>query len=92
MLKVTNTSSKIVGFKGENGEMITVLPNSFKEVADSLSVAVKTLEAVGLVEVEAVEDNAPEAADNAPESSKSEPETKTATSGRARGKKAKEVI
>ena len=37
MLKVTNTSSKIVGFKGENGEMITVLPNSFKEVADSLS-------------------------------------------------------
>ncbi len=92
MLKVTNTSSKIVGFKGENGEMITVLPNSFKEVADSLSVAVKTLEAVGLVEVEAVEDNAPEAADNASESSKSEPETKTATSGRARGKKAKEVI
>lgn len=92
MLKVTNTSSKIVGFKGENGEMITVLPNSFKEVADSLSVAVKTLEDMGLVQMETVEGDITEAGENMPESSKNESETKTATSGRARSKKAKEVI
>lgn len=72
--------------------MITVLPNSFKEVADSLSVAVKTLEDMGLVETETVEGSTSETAENGLESSKNELEAKTATSGRARGKKAKEVI
>lgn len=92
MLKVTNTSSKIVGFKGENGEMITVLPNSFKEVADSLSVAVKTLEDMGLVETETADGGIPGAAEKVAVSPKNEAEAKTVTSGRARSKKAKEVI
>ena len=73
MLKVTNTSSKVVGFIGEDGENITVYPDKAVEVPDSLEATVATLEDTGLVKVKRTREASVEAED-APAETAEEPE------------------
>lgn len=73
MLKVTNTSSKVVGFIGEDGENITVYPDKTVEVSDGLESTVATLEDTGLVKVERTGEAAAEA-ESTPTETAEEPE------------------
>ena len=73
MLKVTNTSSKVVGFIGEDGENITVYPDKTVEVPDSLEATVATLEDTGLVKVERTREASAEVEDTQAETAE-EPE------------------
>lgn len=60
MLKVTNTSNKVIGFRGEDGKSIAVLPETTVEVADVLETEVSILGEIGLAKIEKAEEPAVE--------------------------------
>lgn len=73
MLKVTNTSNKVIGFRGEDGKPIAVLPETTVEVSDVLETEVSVLGEIGLAKIEKAE----EAAAEAPEAEEVATEKKT---------------
>ena len=88
MLKVTNTSNKVVGFRGEDGENVSILPEESVIVEDDMKTVVKTLEDCGLAEIEETDtDSAEEAAESVVETEESTEEVK-----KPRGRKPKEVL
>ncbi len=56
MLKVTNTSNKVIGFRGEDGKPIAVLPETTVEVSDALETEVSILGEIGLAKIEKSEE------------------------------------
>lgn len=88
MLKVTNTSNKVVGFRGEDGENVSILPEESVIVEDDMKTVVKTLEDCGLAKIEETDtDSAEEAAESVVETEESTEEVK-----KPRGRKPKEVL
>lgn len=88
MLKVTNTSNKVVGFRGEDGENVSILPDESVMVEDDMKTVVKTLEDCGLAKIEETDtDSAEEAAESVVETEESTEEVK-----KPRGRKPKEVL
>lgn len=88
MLKVTNTSNKVVGFRGEDGENVSILPDESVMVEDDMKTVVKTLEDCGLAKIEEADtDGAEEAAESVEETAESTEEVK-----KPRGRKPKEVL
>ena len=88
MLKVTNTSNKVVGFRGEDGENVSILPEESVIVEDDMKTVVKTLEDCGLAKIEETDtDSAEEAAESVVETAESTEEVK-----KPRGRKPKEVL
>lgn len=73
MLKVTNTSNKVIGFRGEDGKPIAVLPETTVEVSDVLETEVSILGEIGLAKIEKAE----EAAVEVPEADEVATEKKT---------------
>lgn len=73
MLKVTNTSNKVIGFRGEDGKSIAVLPETTVEVSDGLETEVSILGEIGLAKIEKAE----EAAAETPEAEEVAAEKKT---------------
>lgn len=60
MLKVTNTSNKVIGFRGGDGKSIAVLPETTVEVSDVLETEVSILGEIGLAKIEKAEEVAME--------------------------------
>lgn len=88
MLKVTNTSNKVVGFRGEDGENVSILPDESVMVENDMKTVVKTLEDCGLAKIEETDaDEAEEAAESVEETAESTEEVK-----KPRGRKPKEVL
>ncbi len=88
MLKVTNTSNKVVGFRGEDGENVSILPEESVIVEDDMKTVVKTLEDCGLAKIEETDtDSAEDAAESVVETEESTEEVK-----KPRGRKPKEVL
>lgn len=88
MLKVTNTSNKVVGFRGEDGENVSILPDESVMVENDMKTVVKTLEDCGLAKIEEVDtDSAEEAEESTVETAESTEEVK-----KSRGRKPKEVL
>ena len=88
MLKVTNTSNKVVGFRGEDGENVSILPDESVTVENDMKTVVKTLEDCGLAKIEETDtDGAEEAAESTVETAESTEEVK-----KPRGRKPKEVL
>lgn len=88
MLKVTNTSNKVVGFRGEDGENVSILPDESVMVENDMKTVVKTLEDCGLAKIEETDtDSAEEAAESTVETAESAEEVK-----KPRGRKPKEVL
>lgn len=88
MLKVTNTSNKVVGFRGEDGENVSILPEESVMVENDMKTVVKTLEDCGLAKIEEADtDSAEDAAESAVETAESTEEVK-----KPRGRKPKEVL
>lgn len=88
MLKVTNTSNKVVGFRGEDGENVSILPEESVMVENDMKTVVKTLEDCGLAKIEEADtDSAEEGADSTVETAESTEEVK-----KPRGRKPKEVL
>ena len=88
MLKVTNTSNKVVGFRGEDGENVSILPDESVMVENDMKTVVKTLEDCGLAKIEEADtDSAEEAAESTVEAAESTEEVK-----KTRGRKPKEVL
>lgn len=89
MLKVTNTSNKVVGFRGEDGENVSILPDESVMVENDMKTVVKTLEDCGLAKIEeaADTDSVEEAAESTVETAESTEEVK-----KPRGRKPKEVL
>ena len=71
MLKVTNTSNKVIGFRGGDGKSIAVLPETTVEVSDGLETEVSILGEIGLAKIEKAE----EAAAETPEAEEAAAET-----------------
>ncbi len=63
MLKVTNTSNKVIGFRGEDGKPIAVLPETTVEVSDVLKTEVNILGEIGLARIEKTEEPVVESAE-----------------------------
>ena len=63
MLRVTNTSNKVIGFRGEDGKPIAVLPETTVEVSDKLETEVNILGEIGLAKIEKAEEPAVEASE-----------------------------
>lgn len=88
MLKVTNTSNKVVGFRGEDGENVSILPEESVMVENDMKTVVKTLEDCGLAKIEETDtDSVEEAAESVVETAESAEEVK-----KPRGRKPKEVL
>lgn len=88
MLKVTNTSNKVVGFRGEDGENVSILPDESVMVENDMKTVVKTLEDCGLAKIEEADtDGAEDAAESVVETEESTEEVK-----KPRGRKPKEVL
>lgn len=88
MLKVTNTSNKVVGFRGEDGENVSILPEESVMVENDMKTVVKTLEDCGLAKIEEADtDSAEDAAESVVETEESTEEVK-----KPRGRKPKEVL
>ena len=88
MLKVTNTSNKVVGFRGEDGENVSILPDESVMVENDMKTVVKTLEDCGLAKIEETDtDSVEEAAESVVETAESTEEVK-----KPRGRKPKEVL
>lgn len=88
MLKVTNTSNKVVGFRGEDGENVSILPDESVMVENDMKTVVKTLEDCGLAKIEEADtDGAEDAAEGVVETEESTEEVK-----KPRGRKPKEVL
>lgn len=88
MLKVTNISNKVVGFRGEDGENVSILPDESVMVENDMKTVVKTLEDCGLAEIEETDaDSVEEAAESTVETAESTEEVK-----KPRGRKPKEVL
>ena len=88
MLKVTNTSNKVVGFRGEDGENVSILPEESVMVENEMKTVVKTLEDCGLAKIEETDtDSAEDAAESVVETEESVEEVK-----KPRGRKPKEVL
>lgn len=88
MLKVTNTSNKVVGFRGEDGENVSILPEESVMVENDMKTVVKTLEDCGLAKIEETDtDSAEDAAESVVETEESTEEVK-----KPRGRKPKEVL
>lgn len=88
MLKVTNTSNKVVGFRGEDGENVSILPDESVMVENDMKTVVKTLEDCGLAKIEEADtDSVEEAAESVAETAESAEEVK-----KTRGRKPKEVL
>ena len=88
MLKVTNTSNKVVGFRGEDGENVSILPEESVMVENDMKIVVQTLEDCGLAKIEETDtDSAEEAAESIVETEESTEEVK-----KPRGRKPKEVL
>ena len=88
MLKVTNTSNKVVGFRGEDGENVSILPDESVMVENDMKTVVKTLEDCGLAKIEEADtDGAEDATESVVETEESTEEVK-----KPRGRKPKEVL
>ena len=88
MLKVTNTSNKVVGFRGEDGENVSILPEESVIVEDDMKTVVQTLEDCGLAKIEETDtDGVEDAAESVVETEESTEEVK-----KPRGRKPKEVL
>lgn len=88
MLKVTNTSNKVVGFRGEDGENVSILPEESVIVENDMKTVVKTLEDCGLAKIEETDtDGVEDAAESVVETEESTEEVK-----KPRGRKPKEVL
>lgn len=88
MLKVTNTSNKVVGFRGKDGENVSILPDESVMVENDMKTVVKTLEDCGLAKIEEADtDGAEDAAESVVETEESTEEVK-----KPRGRKPKEVL